>query len=132
MKFVFEPVRLVKLIEKEVSDPDPASGLYSVPFRLSREPSQDWIISFIQAWRSRSQHPCIAQVKGARITLDLTKIEDVRDTHSDVLKQCVEQANIEEAGRTTQLAERESAAIRPLEEHRENVHKVASQIRFDK
>jgi hypothetical protein len=135
----YETIRITGVITEEVGDPrndgTPGSGLYAVPFRLSRAPSQAWIKLFLRAWempaRFTSMHrPKIASVAGDRIVLDGTTMEEVERYHLETLKLAVAQANglVHEENhkrqRSTPLRERTQ------EEHRKKVREIASRLQF--
>jgi len=73
------------------------SALYSIPFKLSREPSYEWREFFIHSWNnptwSFSHKPGIAHVFSNRIVLDRTTIEEVEKTHKETLQLCLDVAN---------------------------------------
>src|SRR5690606_26999864 len=81
-----EPIRIVGVIVDEVTEPtldgSPGSGLYRVPFRLSRTPSVEWSRLFVETWnhppRWTSMHrPGIARVVGDKVILDGTTMDEV-------------------------------------------------------
>jgi hypothetical protein len=97
-----EPIKITGVITEEVGEPrndkTPGSALYVVPFRLSRTPSPEWVRAFLDTWelppRFTSMHrPRIATVRGDRIVLDGTTIEEVERYHFDTLKLAVAEAN---------------------------------------
>ncbi len=135
-----EPIRIVGVIVDEVTQPtldgSPGSGLYRVPFRLSRTPSVEWSRLFVEAWnyppRFTSMHrPGIARVVGDKVLLDGTTMDEVRNYHRDTLVLAVEQAN----ANLLRLEERrrleEEQAQRKREEHEAQVQKMASEINFE-
>ena len=86
----FEPIRILGVIAAEVgvprNDGTAGSGLYKVPFQLSRKPLELWANLFVDAWdrpsKFTSMHrPGIARVEGDRIVLDGTTIEEVEKYH---------------------------------------------------
>ncbi len=134
-----ETIRIIGVITEEVGEPrndgTPGSGLYAVPFRLSRAPSEGWIKLFLQAWemppRFTSMHrPKIASVAGDRIVLDGTTMEEVERYHLETLKLAVAQANrlIHDENHKRQR----SAPLRERtqEEHRKKVREIASRLQF--
>jgi hypothetical protein len=135
-----EPMRIVGVIVDEVTQPtldgSPGSGLYRVPFRLSRAPSVEWSRLFVEAWnrppRWTSMHrPGIARVVGDKVLLDGTTMDEVRRYHRDTLVLAVEQANaglrrLEERRKLAQEQEQ-----RKREEHEAQVQKLANEITFD-
>ena len=97
-----EPIRLEGIIADEVTQPRSdgtrGSGLYVVPFRLSRRPSSGWASAFVEAWdrpsRFTTMHrPGIARIEGDKVVLDGTTIEEVERYHRDTLNLALEAAN---------------------------------------
>jgi TIR domain len=136
----FEPIRIMGIIANEVGTPrndgTQGSGLYPVPFQLSRRPSAQWANHFIQIWRyppsySTRHRPGIAQVISDRIVLDGTTVEEVADVHRDTLKVVVAKVNqdIEELERRQFRAANEAAE--QLRQHRQAVTEAARRISFD-
>ena len=100
-----DPLKIVGVIVDEVTEPPMngtrGSALYSVPFRLNREPTPLWSEIFVQIWNSpprfTSMHrPGIASVRGSKIVLDGTTIDEVKKYHRETLILCVDKANDEE------------------------------------
>jgi hypothetical protein len=135
-----EPIKIVGVIAEEVgvprNDRRPGSGLYEVPFRLSRQPSEQWAEFFIDSWNRppefTSMHrPGIARVEGDRIILDGTTIEEVERFHLKTLKLAVERAN-ELAVQWRRSREQRGKALNDQEvEHRHHVKEVAKRLKFD-
>ena len=135
-----EPVRIVGVIVDEVTEPTldgtRGSGLYTVPFRLNREPSSLWARIFVQTWTrppriSTMHRPGIASVRGAKIVLDGTTMDEVRKYHRDTLLECVEETNRKESEILAQR-ERESEMRRQRsEEHRDRIEAITKDITFD-
>ena len=103
-----DPIRLLNVIEEEVTEPrndgTPGSALYRIPIRLSALPSWQWERAFLQAWQFPStftsmHRPGIASISGDRVILDGTTMEELRDTHKKTLQLCVEAANAAEMRR---------------------------------
>ena len=97
-----EPIRLEGIIADEVTQPRSdgtrGSGLYVVPFRLSRRPSSGWASAFVEAWdrpsRFTTMHrPGIVRIEGDKVVLDGTTIEEVERYHRDTLNLALEAAN---------------------------------------
>jgi hypothetical protein len=134
-----EAIKITGVITEEVGEPrnDGTSGsaLYAVPFRLSRAPSPTWVRAFLETWewppRFTSMHrPGIARVRGDRIILDGTTIEEVERYHLETLKLAVREANRIEDQEVTS-SKKESAAHRlKRQEHRKKVENIASRLRF--
>ena len=135
-----EPVRIVGVVADEVTEPrndgTQGSALYAVPFRLSKRVSSDWATAFERVWNHPPQYttmhrPGIAHVRGDRIVLDGTTIDEVQRVHRETLILCVNETNkIIAEHEKRQLAERE-ARQRAADEHRRDVQEAALKIRFD-
>jgi hypothetical protein len=136
----FEPIRILGVIAAEVgvprNDGTAGSGLYKVPFQLSRKPLELWANLFVDAWdrpsKFTSMHrPGIARVEGDRIVLDGTTIEEVEKYHLRVLKTAILKANEQ-----TSLFLRRRALSTNFErnrgvQHRRHVSEVAKRLRFE-
>lgn len=128
------PIRIIKIIEDEITTPKMdgtrGSALYTIPFLLSRTPSSTWIKFFLEEWEEppyfTSMHrPGIASVRGNRIILNGTTVDEVRDYHKSTLKLCVDEANKMEK---RCLALKQQAQDRKAEQEREHLNHVASVI----
>jgi hypothetical protein len=135
-----EPIRIVGVIADEVAEPrndgTRGSGLYAVPFRLSRRVLPAWARVFEEVWnhppRFTTMHrPGIARVSGDRIILDGTTIEEVQQYHRDTLVLCVQEANRIIAEHEQQVRRAEEERQRLNEEHRSRVRDITDKIRFD-
>lgn len=135
-----DPLKIVGVIVDEVSEPrlDGTSGsaLYKVPFRLNRKPSAIWSEIFINTWNSppryTSMHrPGIASVSSAKIILDGTTIEEVKQYHRETLILCVEEANKEEAKYFERKRREEEKRKKLSEAHRKKLEDEANDITFD-
>ena len=135
-----EPLRIVGVIVDEVTEPrldgTRGSGLYAVPFRLSREPSSLWSEIFVQTWAdppslSTMHRRRIASVQGAKIILDGTTLDEVRDYHRDTLRDCVNEANRKESEILARAEREAEKRRRRSEEHRDRVKAVARDITFE-
>lgn len=135
-----EAIRILELVVSEVTQPrndgTRGSALYAVPFRLSRAPSPIWEKAFLQSWdrppRFTSMHrPGIARVRGDRIILDGTTVEEVEQYHKDTLLLAVEVANSIDrqidAKRQAKTLDRSA----PEDTQRSSVRDAARRIRFD-
>lgn len=135
-----DEIRIVELVASEITQPrndgTRGSALYAVPFRLSRAPSAIWGKAFIQNWdrpsRFTSMHrPGIARVRGDRIILDGTTVEEVEQHHKDTLLLAVEAAN-EIARQIDEERQRRATHRAASEKHqRKAVQDAAKRIRFD-
>ena len=133
-------VRIVGVVVDEVTEPrldgTRGSGLYAVPFRLSKTPSAEWVEAFVATWNhpprfSTMHRPGIARVRGDRIVLDGTTIEEVEKYHRDTLILCVKRANEVIAEWEAKSAQAEQERLRQSQEHRKSVEDVSRRIKFD-
>jgi hypothetical protein len=133
------PIRVVGIDRDGIGTPrgdgTRGSALYLVPLVLSRTPSQLWSTAFTERWNhalySTMHRPGIGSVRGARIILDGTTIEEVAKHHLSSLRQAVDYANEVE---TTQRRREEQAALRRqalLEKHANDIDDAISRMRFD-
>lgn len=135
-----EPIKIVGVIEDEValprSDGTRGSGLYAVPFQLSRRPSSRWAERFVENWNhppsfTTMHRPGIAKVRGDTIILDGTAMDEVERYHAKTLKLALEKTNEEaaaeeERGRLLAEQQRKSEL-----EHRNSVGEVSKRLKFD-
>ena len=135
-----EPVRIVEVATDEVTAPtlDGTSGsaLYTVPLRLSREPSRQWADLFVATWNrpprfSTMHRPGIATVRGARIVLDGTTLEEIEKHHQDTLTLCVDVANQKEADILQVRGQEEERRRREVADHRKEVEERSKKLSFD-
>ncbi len=135
-----QPVRILGVIADDVGEPrndgTRGSALYAVPFRLSKPVSSRWGDVFTQVWNHPPQwtsmhRPGIARVRGDRIILDGTTMDEVQKVHRDTLLLCVKETNriIAEQDATAQRIAQQNQA--QSEQHRQRVRDVADGIRFD-
>ena len=127
---------IVDEITEPTLDGTRGSGLYTVPFRMNRKPSSVWSQIFVDTWNhppsfSTMHRPGIASVRGAKIVLEGTTIEEVRRYHRDTLIKCVEESSRREL---EILAQREREA--EMRRHQSKLHKkqvgdTARNISFD-
>jgi len=134
-----EPIKILGVIVDEVTEPimDGTSGsaLYKIPFRLNKEPSYSWKDIFVNTWnrppRIKPRHrPGIAKVVGAKIILDGTTIEEVRDVHRDTLIICVDVANNKDAEIIEQRMKEKEKHSKRSEDHRRSVEDGAAGLDF--
>ena len=134
-----EPIHITGIITDEVTVPEMdgsrGSALYKIPFRLSRHPSSLWARLFVDSWNippsfTTMHRPGIASVRGDKIILDGTTIEEVKDYHRHTLNLCVEEANRKEK----QIVESQQYQKKKEEEriikHKELVEQIANEIEF--
>lgn len=133
-------IALGEIISEEVgvprNDGTKGSGLYAVPFRLSESPTGEWVGLFIDNWnhppRFTSMHrPGVASVRGDRLILDGTTIDEVERYHIETLRIVIQKTNSDYSellSRKTAVEEQERAK---LEAHRKHVGEVASRIKLE-
>ena len=135
-----EPVKILGVIVDEVSEPTldgtRGSALYSVPFRLNRVPSSLWSEIFINTWNqppsfTTMHRPGIASVRGAKIILNGTTIEEVKRYHRDTLVDCVDVANQEEKKFLERKRREQEIRRQQVEEHRKKVKDASEDLSFD-
>lgn len=136
----FEDIHIVELITKDVGTPrndgTRGSGLYEVPFRLSRRAPPEWAQAFVHAWDHPSSfttmhRPGICRVAGDRVILERTTIEEVEKTHRKTLLLAAEAANEYVRAWKAEAAEAQAEKQRKDEEHRKHVRNIAQRIKFD-
>jgi len=100
----FEPIRIVGIIDSEISSPrnDGTAGseLYNIPFQLSQKPPVEWADYFPRAWDhpsswTSSHRSGMIQVVGDRIWLNDTTIEAVEIAHKATLQLVLDETNRE-------------------------------------
>ena len=132
-----EDIYIVGIVEDEVTAPrndgTPGCGLYCVPIRLSKRPSEVWKEYFIQAWRNppvfTSMHRFkIASVQYDKIVLDGTTLEEVQNYHKKTLLMCVEIANKMEKEYIQRENQAKERAQKDELEHKKRVAEMASKI----
>jgi hypothetical protein len=128
------------VIVEEVTEPrndgTAGSGLYSVPFALSKRPPTEWAQLFVQNWdmppQFTSMHrPGIARVSGSKVTLNGTTIDEVERYHRDTLQLVVAETN-EQYGEWQRRRDAELQRDKlQREEHRRHLDDAAKRINFD-
>jgi hypothetical protein len=136
----FEPIRINKIIEQDVSAPSndgtPGSALYRIPFQLSRRPPAAWAEYFPKAWDrpsewSTSHRPGICSVVGDRIWLSGTTLEEVASTHKRTLELALDETNRKYAEfEAKQRAESQRKQDEQLA-HEQHVREATKKIKFD-
>jgi uncharacterized membrane protein len=134
------PIRIIGVVTEEVTSPKGdgtrGSGLYTVPFKLSAEPSRRWAEALVSSWNrppqfSTMHRPGIARVSGDRIILDGTTMEEVEKYHLKTLKLAVEVANDAEA-KAAEKDRRQADEEKAREKnHRQDVEEAARRLDFD-
>jgi DNA-directed RNA polymerase subunit RPC12/RpoP len=135
-----EPIKIKQIIEERITKPrmdgTRGSGLYAVPFKLSRRPSSVWSQLFIENWnhppRFTSMHrPGIAKVSDDCIILDGTTIEEVKNYHRETLLLSVEKTNQQCAEYEAQQRQKNELKKRQEDLHSEQIKNSINQIKFD-
>lgn len=135
-----EPLRIMGVIVDEVTQPrldgTPGSALYTVPLRLNRYPSQLWSDLFVQSWNhppsfGTMHRPGIASVRGDKIILAGTTIEEVKNYHRDTLVLCVEAANQREREYLEQKFKKKEMRRLQMEAHQKEVEDGVKDLSFD-
>ena len=136
----FDPIRITGVIVDEIGTPrgdgTPGSTLYTVPFRLSRRPPHEWTHLFVQAWDHPSTYatmhrPGIASVRGDRVVLDGTTVEEVERYHRETLILAAQEANRSYQELQTHRRAQEQRERERIEAHRKNSSDAAKRIKFD-
>lgn len=135
-----KPLHIIGIITDEVTlprnDGTRGSALYAIPFRLSGYPNTQWCEYFIHCWDyptsfTTMHRPGIATVRGNKIILNGTTIEEVQQYHRKTLIDAVKRAN-EMLEHDYQRAIREQERMRKLEEeHNKKIADIASSIDFN-
>ena len=134
------PIRILGVVVDEVTEPrldgSRGSALYRVPLRLSRRPSVEWARLFEHTWdhppRFDTMHrPGIVAVRGDRVILDGTTIEEVERHHRETLVLVLDKVNREIAEHEEAQRRRAEAERQRSEEHRRSVDEAAKRLRFD-
>ena len=136
----FEPIKIVGVVADEITTPrndgTDGSSLYAIPLRLSERPPAEWSEIFRHTWDRPPQwtsmhRPGIALVRGDKIILDGTTIEELEQYHRATALLAVAEANrlyVEYLAKRQAQEEREAERIR---HHQENVRDRSKDIKFD-
>lgn len=133
------PLSIDGVVKDEVGQPSNdgsrGSALYSVPIKLSREPTPEEARLLVQNWDhpptfTTMHRPGNASVVGDRFVIGGTTIDEVRDYHAKTLSLVVDKTNEEAADLERQREQDREAAERDAEAHREHVEEVADDIDF--
>jgi len=139
-KPIFEPIKILGVIVDEVGIPrgDGArgSGLYDIPFRLSRQPPHEWANLFIASWNhpprfSTMHRPGIASVVGDTIHLDGTTIYEVQRYHRDTLILSIEEANKKYIAIFERQYREQERERQRIQQHKSDVEAATKNIEFD-
>jgi hypothetical protein len=135
----FEPIRIVGIIEKEVTKPrndgTAGSALYQVPFQLSARPPAAWAEYFPSAWDhpstwSSRHRPGICTVSGDVVWLDGTTLEEVAETHKATLALALEETNRKYAEFEAKQRAAAEQKQKQEEAHDEHVKEAVKKIKF--
>ncbi len=135
-----EPLRMTGVVVDEVgaprSDGTRGSALYVVPFQLSRQPPPGWAEAFVACWDHPPQwtsmhRPGIASVRGDRIILDGTTVEEVERYHRNTLILALNEANKHVSDLDAKRRRAEEDERHRLEEHNKIVNDAATRLKFD-
>jgi hypothetical protein len=135
-----EPIKITGIISEAITAPrndgTRGSGLYAIPFQLSRRPSADWANLFVETWarppRWTTMHrPSIGKVSGDRIILDGTTIEEVEKYHRETLLLVIERVNEEIAELEARKRREAEAALQRKQQHESTVNELSKRIKFD-
>ncbi|WP_374054557.1 toll/interleukin-1 receptor domain-containing protein [Rossellomorea sp. FM04394] len=132
-------VKILGIIVDEVTIPKKdgsrGSALYSIPFELNKRPEYDWSKYFIASWNhpprfTMMHRPGIAEVRGEKIFLNGTTIEEVKSYHRDTLVLAVNEANEKyRQQKLNQKAKKERDQINK-HKHFDNLSKHVDDISF--
>ena len=133
-------IRITRVLADEATAPrndgTPGSALYALPLQLSRTPSAEWADLFVETWNSPPRfttmhRPGIARVRGDRIILDGTTIDEVERYHRETLMLVIQRVNAMVAERERARAAQEERRRQELENHKETLREAAARLRFD-
>lgn len=135
-----DPIKVTGVIVDDVTTPKMdgtrGSGLYAVPFQLSRRPSKEWAEAFEHTWKNpprftNMHRPGIGRVSGDRVILDGTTIEEVQNVHRETLILVVDRVNELVAEYEAKKRRQEEADAAKLANHKKQVSDLGRKIRFD-
>ena len=136
----FEPIRIVGIIDSEISSPrnDGTAGseLYNIPFQLSQKPPVEWADYFPRAWDhpsswTSSHRSGMIQVVGDRIWLNDTTIEAVEIAHKATLQLVLDETNREYGEYLSQQNLKQEGEQREIKSNDIRVREAARRIKFD-
>jgi hypothetical protein len=107
-----------------------------VPFQLSHQPPAGWGNLFVKNWDRPPQwtamhRPGIASLRGDRIVLDGTTVDEVERVHRDTLILALNETNKQFAEQDAQRRAAAEAERLRSEEHKKNVSDAAKRLKFD-
>ncbi len=133
-------ISIVGVITHEVGVPKmdgtAGSSLYSVPFRLSATPTNEWKRILIDVWNrpplyTTMHRPGIAEIRGDRLILDGTTIEEVEEYHIETLKIVLYETNSKYSMFKEIQRENAEKKANQVKAHKNNVEDVAKRLKFD-
>jgi hypothetical protein len=136
----FKQIKIIGIVVDEIGEPrndgTRGSALYEVPFKLSGRPRPDWARAFIDNWDRppsfTSMHrPGIAEVRGDRIILKRTTIEEVKQYHQKTLVLAVNETNKVISEYLKKHAEKQQREAEENARWKAETRKSASEIKFD-
>ena len=134
-----EDVKILGILTNEVTVPKmdgtPGSALYTIPFKLNKRPSSIWNQLFVENWNSPPRYttmhrPKIAIVRGNKIILNGTTIDEVQKYHRDTLILCVEESNKQEAQIKKQMEFEEKKKQKFMNDHYSTIEEISNDIKF--
>jgi len=136
----FEPIRIVGIIDSEISSPrndgTAGSALYNIPFQLSQKPPVEWADYFPRAWDhpsswTSSHRSGMVQVVGDRIWLNGTTIEEVEIAHKATLQLVLDETNREYGEYLSEQNLKQETELEGLKSSEIQVREAARRIKFD-
>jgi hypothetical protein len=136
----FEPIKIIGVLTDEIGEPrndgTRGSALYEAPFKLSGRPRPDWARAFIENWDHppsfTSMHrPGTAEVRGDRIILKRTTIDEVKQFHRKTLILAVDETNKVISEYLKKNAEKQQQEADQKARWKEETLRKASEIKFD-
>jgi len=135
-----DDLKLLDVVVDEVGEPSndgaPGSGLYEVPIRMSRRPTDREAQLLSATWDQPPQwtsmhRPGILAVIGDQLVLRQTTISEVKQYHAATLKLVVSSVNAQERQLQADDARRTAQRKTASNAHRDNVEQTARGISFD-
>ena len=126
--FQHESIKITGIDEAGVTEPQSGDNIYTVAFQLGGYPSDRWHSIFESECRKQGIN---AYANNNKILLHKTSIEQVRDSHLQILKGCVQIANDAEARELELKRVRDEERRKKIAEHRKHVKKVVNDMSFD-
>jgi hypothetical protein len=136
----FEPIRIVGIVDSEISRPrnDGTAGseLYNIPFELSQEPPIEWADYFPRAWDhpsswTASHRPGMVQIAGNRIWVNGTTIEEIEIVHKATLQAVLDETNREYADYLSEENLKREGELEGITSTEMEVREAARRTKFD-